>query len=80
MIILQTFEPKELHMNKNILNKNAKIDLKNKYLVGDAEIDLNKMTIYLNKKYKKINNSEKNILIEMLSNLKTYSRDEIGKF
>lgn len=75
------FEPKELLLRiKNILNKNAKIDLKNKYLVGDAEIDLNKMTIYLNKKYKKINNSEKNILIEMLSNPgKTYSRDEIGK-
>ena len=75
------FEPKELLLRiKNILNKNVKIDLKNKYLVGDAEIDLNKMTIYLNKKYKKINNSEKNILIEMLSNPgKTYSRDEIGK-
>ncbi len=75
------FEPKELLLRiKNILNKNAKIDLKNKYLVGDAEIDLNKMKIYLNKKYKKINNSEKNILIEMLSNPgKTYSRDEIGK-
>ena len=75
------FEPKELLLRiKNILNKNAKIDLKNKYLVGDAEIDLNKMTIYLNKKYKKINNSEKNILIEMLSNPgKTYSRDKIGK-
>ena len=30
--------------------------------------------------FKKINNSEKNILIEMLSNPgKTYSRDEIGK-
>ena len=51
------FEPKELLLRiKNILNKNAKIDLKNKYLVGDAEIDLNKMKIYLNKKYKKINN------------------------
>ena len=75
------FEPKELLLRiKNILNKNAKIDLKNKYLVGDAEIDLNKMTIYLNKKYKKINNSEKNILIEMLSNPgKTYSRLKIAK-
>ena len=75
------FEPKELLLRiKNILNKNTKIDLKNKYLVGDAEIDLNKMTIHLNEKYKKINNSEKNILIEMLSNPgKTYSRDEIGK-
>ena len=75
------FEPKELLLRiKNILNKNTKIDLKNKYLVGDAEIDLNKMTIHLNEKYKKINNSEKNILIEMLSNPgKTYSRDEISK-
>ena len=38
------------------------------------------MIINLNNKEKKINNSEKKVLIEMLSNPgKTYSRDEIGK-
>ena len=38
------------------------------------------MNISLNKKNKKINNAEKKILIEMLSNPgKTYSREEIGK-
>ena len=49
-------------------------------LVGNAQIDLNKMIINLNKKDKKINNSEKKVLIEMLSSPgKTYSREEIGK-
>jgi two-component system phosphate regulon response regulator OmpR len=38
------------------------------------------MNIILENKNKKINNSEKKILIEMLSNPgKTYSRDDIGK-
>ena len=75
------FEPKELLLRiKNIINKNIKIDLKSKYSVGTAEIDLNKMTINLNNKLKKINNSEKKVLIEMLSNPgTTYSREEIGK-
>ena len=75
------FEPKELLLRiKNIINKNSKIDLKSKHTVGAAEIDLNKMTINLNNKYKKINNSEKKILIEMLANPgTTYSREEIGK-
>ena len=54
------FEPKELLLRiKNIINKNNRIDLNSKQKVGDAEIDLNKMTICLNNKYKKINNSEK---------------------
>ena len=75
------FEPKELLLRiKNIINKNNKIDLNSKHIVGEAEIDLNKMTINLCKKYKKINNSEKKVLIEMLSNPgKTFSREEIGK-
>ena len=48
--------------------------------MGEAEIDLNKMTVYLNKKSKKINNSERKVLVEMLSNPgTTYSREEIGK-
>ena len=75
------FEPKELLLRiKNIINKNNKIDLKSKHYVGDAEIDLNKMIIYLNSKSKKINNTEKKVLIEMLSNPgTTFSREEIGK-
>jgi two-component system, OmpR family, phosphate regulon response regulator OmpR len=75
------FEPKELLLRvKNIINKDNKINLNSKYHVGSAEIDLNKMTINLNNKVKKINNSEKKVLIEMLSNPgKTYSREEIGK-
>jgi two-component system phosphate regulon response regulator OmpR len=75
------FEPKELLLRiKNIINKNSKINLNSKYHVGDAEIDLNKMTISLNNKFSKINGSEKKVLIEMLSNLgTTYSREDIGK-
>ena len=75
------FEPKELLLRiKNIINKNNILNLETKYLVGAAEIDLNKMLIKFNDKIKKINNSEKKVLIEMLSNPgKTYSREEIGK-
>jgi len=41
---------------------------------------MEQMTIKLKDKLKKINNSEKKVLIEMLSNPgKTYSREEIGK-
>ena len=75
------FEPKELLLRiKNILSKKNKINLKSKYNIGIAEIDLNKMTIKLKDKIKKINNSEKKVLLEMLANPgTTYSRDEIGK-
>jgi two-component system phosphate regulon response regulator OmpR len=75
------FEPKELLLRlKNIINKASKIKLETKYYVGNVEIDLNKMVVKLNDKLKKINNSEKKVLIEMLANPgKTYSREEIGK-
>ncbi len=75
------FEPKELLLRiKNIIKNKNKINLNSKYTIGNANIDLNKMTIILNNKIKKINISEKKILIEMLSNPgKTYSREEIGK-
>ena len=75
------FEPKELLLRiKNIINKNNKIDLNTKYFIGSAQVDLNKMVINLEEKNKKINSSEKNVLIAMLSNPgKTYSREEIGK-
>ena len=75
------FEPKELLLRiKNIINKSTKLDLKSKHLIGSAEIDLNKMTINFKNKMRKINNSEKKVLIEMLANPGiTYSREEIGK-
>ena len=75
------FEPKELLLRiKNILNKSVKLDLKSLYHVGGAQIDLNKMIINLNHKSTKINNSEKKVLIEMLTNPgMTFSREEIGK-
>ena len=75
------FEPKELLLRiKNIINKNIKIDLKSKHYIGKAEIDLNKMTVNLSNKLKKINTSEKKVLIYMLANPgTTISREEIGK-
>jgi len=75
------FEPKELLLRiKNLINKNTKIVQKSKRKIGSAEIDLNKMIVNLKNKIKKINNSEKKVLIEMLANPgKTYSRGEIGK-
>ena len=74
------FEPKELLLRiKNILKGKNIINPDSHYKVGDAIINLNKMTISLNKKNNKINSSERKILIEMLSNPgKTYSREEIG--
>ena len=75
------FEPKELLLRiKNLINKNTKTVQKSKHKIGNAEIDLNKMIVSLKNKIKKINNSEKKVLIEMLANPgKTYSRGEIGK-
>ena len=75
------FEPKELLLRiRNIIKKNNKIDLKSKHKVGIAEIDLNKLIINFNGTSKKINNSEKKVLIEMIANPGTiYSREEIGK-
>jgi len=79
--ISKPFEPKELLLRiKNIINKNNKIDLNIRHFVGNAQIDLNKMNINLGEKNKKINSSEKKVLIKMLENPgKTYSREEIGK-
>ena len=75
------FEPKELLLRvKNLVKRNSKIDINNTHYVGYAEIDLNKMNIIMKEKNKKINNSEKKVLIEMLTNPgKTFSREEIGK-
>tara|TARA_A100001011_G_scaffold347953_1_gene385447 strand:+ start:3221 stop:3898 length:678 start_codon:yes stop_codon:yes gene_type:complete len=75
------FEPKELLLRiNNIISKNKSLDLKKNYLLGNTEINLNKLTIKSNNKIKKINLAEKKVLVEMLSNPgKTYSREEIGK-
>ncbi len=73
------FEPKELLLRiKNIIKNSNKLNLDKNYFVGQAKIDLNKMYINLKDGNKKINNTEKKVLIEMLSNPgKTYSREEI---
>ena len=79
--ISKPFEPKELLLRiKNIISKRTKIDINKKYFVGKVQIDLNNMNIFLNGNIKKINSSEKKVLIEMLANPgKAYSREEIGK-
>ena len=75
------FEQKELLLRiKNIIKKNTKIDTTKINKIGEAQVDLNKMIIQLKSKISKINNSEKKVLIEMLSNPgKTYSRNQIGE-
>lgn len=79
--ISKPFEPKELLLRiKNIISKNKKIDLNKKHKIGNAEIDLDKMTITIKGDQKKINVSEKNVLSEMLSSPgKTFSRLKIGE-
>ena len=63
------FEPKELLLRiKNIIKKNKKIDINKVSKIGEAKIDLNKMFVQLKDKKSKINNSEKKVLLEMLSN------------
>ena len=65
---------------KNILSKNKKINEKEIHNIGNANINLNKMSIEFNGKINKLNISEKKVLVEMLSNPgKTYSRIQIGK-
>ena len=75
------FEPKELLLRvKNIIKKNIKINPNKINKIGDAKVDLNKMSIQLRDKISKINNVEKKVLIEMLANPgKTYSRLQIGE-
>tara|TARA_B100001250_G_scaffold93467_1_gene77877 strand:+ start:19 stop:696 length:678 start_codon:yes stop_codon:yes gene_type:complete len=75
------FEPKELLLRiNNVIKKNNKINLNKKHFIGSTQIDLNKMSIIAGTNNKKINSSEKKVLIEMLSNPgKTFSREEIGK-
>ena len=75
------FEPKELLLRiKNIIKSKNKIDLKIKHFIGSAEIDLNKMLINLDGKPKRINPTEKKVLLEMLANPgKTFSREDMGR-
>jgi two-component system phosphate regulon response regulator OmpR len=59
---------------------NANINVSESAKIGEAELNLGKMTIRLNKKVKKINSSEKNVLAKMLSSPgRIFSRLEIGK-
>jgi len=75
------FEPKELLLRiKNIIKKNKKTNINQINKIGEAKVDLNKMLIQLKNKFSKINNTEKKVLIEMLTNPgKTYSRIQIGE-
>jgi two-component system phosphate regulon response regulator OmpR len=75
------FEPKELLLRiNNIVKKSKKINLNKINKIGEAKVDLNKMSIQLKSKINKINNVEKKVLIEMLANPgKTYSRIQIGE-
>ena len=75
------FEPKELLLRiKNIIKKSTKININKINKIGEAQVDLNKMSIKLESRISKINNVEKKVLIEMLANPgKTYSRIQIGE-
>ena len=75
------FEPKELLLRiRNILKKDPDIDISKTHFIGSMQIDLKKMNIIDGEKNKKINLSEKKVLVEMLSNPgKTFTREEIGK-
>ena len=75
------FEPKELLLRiKNVIRSNSTQDLLEENKIGEAELNLNKMTIKLNKKVQRINSAEKNVLLKMLSSPgKIFSRSEIGK-
>ena len=75
------FEPKELLLRiKNVIRSNFTQDLFEENKIGEAELNLNKMTIKLNKRVQRINSAEKNVLLKMLSSPgKIFSRSEIGK-
>ena len=75
------FDPKELLLRiKNILKSNSKQNFLEQTKIGNAEINLNKMTIKLNQQIIKINTAEKNVLSKMISSPgKIFSRNEIGK-
>ena len=75
------FEPKELLLRiRNILNKTQKLALPEEVHIGNALINLKKLSIKINKQLKKINPQEKKVLEKMLGSPgKVFSRDDIGK-
>ena len=75
------FEPKELLLRvKNIIKMNLDPNKILSSKIGDAEVNLNKMNIKLKERIKKINLSEKKVLVKMLSEPgRIFSRSEIGK-
>ena len=75
------FEPQELLLRiKNIIKKNVAPDILASSKIGNAELNLNKMTIKLYDKIQKINSTEKKVLLKMLASPgKIFSRTEIGK-
>ena len=75
------FEPKELLLRiKNILNKTKTIPLPNEVYIGNALINLKKLSIKLNEKVIKINPQERKVLEKMLESPgEVFSRENIGK-
>ena len=75
------FDPKELLLRvKNVIKINLDPNKVLSSKIGEAELNLNKMIIKLKNKVKKINLSEKKVLMKMLSSPgKIFSRLEIGK-
>ena len=75
------FEPQELLLRiKNIIKKNIAPDILASSKIGNAELNLNKMTIKLYDKIQKINSTEKKVLLKMLASPgKIFTRTEIGK-
>ena len=75
------FEPQELLLRiKNIIKKSIAPDILASSKIGNAELNLNKMTIKVNERVQKINSTEKKVLLKMLASPgKIFSRSEIGK-
>ena len=75
------FDPKELLLRvKNVIKMNIDPNTLLSSKIGEAELNLNKMTIRLKEKVQKINLSEKRVLMKMLSSPgRIFSRSEIGK-
>ena len=75
------FEPKELLLRlTNIIKKTKTKNLSEEQVVGNATINLKKLTVKINNQIKKINPTEKKVLEKMLNAPgKIFSRQEIGK-
>ena len=75
------FDPKELLLRvKNVIKMNIDPNKLLSSKIGEAELNLNKMTIKIKDKLKRINLSEKKVLMKMLSSPgKIFSRTDIGK-